>query len=56
VRVPLDAQLLRADPETALYGFALETDALETGFHDIQLGYPDGQVQWLRIEVIAPSA
>ena len=55
VRLPLNAQYLYFDHDLGMYCFAIETDDLTPGYYDIRLGFPDDQVQWLRIELIALS-
>lgn len=54
VRLPLDARYLYFDPGAGTYCFTIDTGDLTPGYHDIRLGFPDGQVVWLRVELIAP--
>ena len=56
VRLPLDARYLYFNADTGLYCFTIDTEGLEAGYHDIRLGFPDGEVQWLRVEVVLPEA
>ena len=55
VRAALDARLLRCADASGSYCFGIETDDLVPGCYDIRLGLPDGTVQWLRVELIAPA-
>jgi len=53
-RVALEAELLRCTGDLGSYCFDIETDGLDPGCYDIRLGLPDGTVQWLRVELVAP--
>jgi len=52
-RVALDAFYIYS--ARGAYRFDIETEGLEVGYYDIRLGLPDGEVQWLRIEVVQAS-
>jgi hypothetical protein len=54
VRIPLDAWFVYQDRETGMSCFVVDTEELKPGYYDIRLGFSDGTVIWLRVELVAP--
>jgi len=52
-RQALFARTLGCWGEPGYFCFDIDTGDLDPGYYDIRLGFPDGEVGWLRVEIVA---